>query len=55
MTQFYQVINFQHQQVKVFKTLSEARQHVNSLRETFPDEGFYIIELQVAYWIGDIR
>lgn len=55
MTEVYQVINFQHQLVMSFKGRHDAINHVKSLRERFPDEGFYVVELSVVYSSGDIQ
>lgn len=51
----YQVMNFQHQPVKVFKSEAEAANHINGLRLEYPDEGFYVIELNVTYSVGEIQ
>lgn len=49
MTKLYQVINFQFDAVKTFESLDAAKAHVDELRTSFKDEGFYVIELPVAY------
>lgn len=54
-TKFYQVINFQHQIVGTWKTKEAAKLHITDLRQTYTDEGFYIVELNVVYTVGDIR
>ncbi len=52
MTKLYQVMNFQHDPVKTFKTLDEAKAHIDALIKVYQDEGFYIIELTVVYSKG---
>ncbi len=54
MTKWYQVMNFQHQPVKVCKSLILAQEHIKNLIETYKDEGFYIVELTVMYESGKI-
>lgn len=49
MTKLYQVINFQFDTVKTFESLDAAKAHVDGLRTSFKDEGFYVVELSVAY------
>lgn len=49
MTKLYQVINFQFDIVKTFESLEAAKVHVDDLRTSFKDEGFYVVELTVAY------
>lgn len=55
MNRYYQVVNFQHQSVRTFKFRTDAEKLVSELRTQFPDEGFYIIELNVVYSSGDIQ
>ena len=52
---YYQVINFQHQPVKTFVEQTAAEKHIDELRKVYPDEGFYVIELNVVYSIGEIE
>lgn len=49
MTKLYQVINFQFDTVKTFGSLDAAKAHVDDLRTSFKDEGFYVVELAIAY------
>jgi hypothetical protein len=49
MTKLYQVINFQFDIVATFKLLEDAKDRVDALRLAYKDEGFYVIELTVAY------
>lgn len=49
MSKLYQVINFQFDSVKTFESLDAAKAHVDELRTQFKDEGFYVVELAVAY------
>lgn len=51
----YQVMNFQHQPVKVFKTLIYAIKHIEELRKIYPTEGFYVVELNVVHSVGDVQ
>lgn len=48
----YQIMNWQNQPVKVCITLDEAEQHAHSLRKQYPDEGFYVVELNIVFSIG---
>ena len=50
----YQIMNFQHQPVKVCETLDDAQRYIRSLQETYNDEGFYLVELNVVFSIGTI-
>lgn len=49
MTKLYQVMNFQFQVAACFSSLDAAKAHVDGLRDSYKDEGFYVIELMVAY------
>lgn len=51
----YQVVNFQHQTIWVFKTQAEAETRVADLRRQFPDEGFYVVELTIVQSVGEIK
>jgi len=56
MTKFYQVVNFQHDPVRTFKSQVEAQNYADKLRKQYdPPEGFYVIELNVVYSVGDIQ
>jgi len=49
MTKLYQVINFQFDPVGTFESLEAAKAHVDGLRMSYKDEGFYVVELPIAY------
>ena len=49
---WYEIRNEQHQHVRVFETLSGANNYVAELRETYKDEGFYIVQLGVVASVG---
>lgn len=48
MNRLYQIFNYQHDPIKVFDTLDEAKRYIAALKETY-NETFYVIELTVAY------
>lgn len=52
MTKLYQIINFQFDSVRFFKSLEEAKDYITTLQKTYPDEAFYVIELEVAFYKG---
>lgn len=54
MTELFQIMNFQHQQVKMCKTQDEAERYIESLLEVY-NEGFYIVVLKVVYSVGVIN
>jgi hypothetical protein len=48
----YKIINDQYQDVKVFKTLDEAKRYINVLKEgAYSSETFYVVELKVVYFL----
>lgn len=49
MSKLCQVMNFQFDMVATFQSFNEAKARVDELRKSYPDEGFYIVELTVAY------
>lgn len=49
MTKLYQVMNFQFQVAACFQSLDAAKARVDELRASYADEGFYVVELTVAY------
>ncbi len=55
MTKFYQVFNFQHQSIWVFKNQTSAEAHIEGLLKQYPNEGFYIVELTIVHSVGEIR
>lgn len=55
MNKFYSVFNFQHQLVKTFDNRKSAIEHSDELLKEFPEEGFYVLELNVVYSVGKIK
>ena len=49
---WYEIRNQQHQPVLVFETINAANDYVTELRETYTDEGFYIVQLGIVASVG---